>query len=61
METYHKLEEQDIKDILAEYFNIPSRDVILYTLPEYVGYGINEQLTQKICAKVKTIPSIKKN
>ena len=47
---YYKLDESDVINILAEYFNVTTDNVSVKIVPTTVGYGVMEH--EKNCIEV---------
>lgn len=52
-DKYYKLNESDIKEILAEYFNVTTDHVSVKIVPVSVGYGMMEHEENRIEIIVK--------
>ena len=52
MDVYYKLNEQEIKNIIAEHFKTSHKNVMLYTFQDIEGYGLNEEIKNCIEADV---------
>ena len=47
-DKYYKLNESDVKEILAEYFNVKTENVSIEIVPVCVGYGIMEHKEDRV-------------
>lgn len=52
-DKYYKLNEPDVKEILAEYFNVTTDNVSVKIVPVSVGYGMMEHEENRIEVIVK--------
>ena len=52
MDVYYKLNEQEIKNIIAEHFETSHKNVILHIFQDIEGYGLNEEIKNRIEADV---------
>lgn len=52
-DKYYKLNEPDLKEILAEYFNVTIDNVSVKIVPVSVGYGVMEHEEDRIEVIVK--------
>lgn len=53
MDIYYKLNEQEIKNIIAEHFNTSHKNVALHIFQGIEGYGLNEETKKWIEADVR--------
>lgn len=52
MKTFIELDENDIRKIVAKYYDIPEDKISIYTKTYYEGYGPTERLKHGVFLRI---------